>query len=75
MKPDDSSFNSINISSGMGSTTRIPILFPDDYEVWALHFKGYMLGLEYNGSLICDAIIKEMFAHTSTRKVIKTQEE
>ena len=34
-----------------------------------------MLGLEDNGSLIWDAITKETFAHTSIKRVIKTQAE
>ena len=34
-----------------------------------------MLGLEDNASLIWDAITKETFAHTGTKRVIKTQAE
>ena len=75
MKFDNSHVNSITSSSNIGSTTRIPILFPNDYEVWALNFEDYVLGLEDNGSLVCDAITKETFAHTGTKRVIKTQAE
>ena len=34
------------------STTRILILFPEDYEVWALHFEDYILGIKEHGSSI-----------------------
>ena len=75
MQSDDSHVNSINLLSSIVSTTRIPILFPSDYEVWALNFGDYVLGLEDNGSLIWDVITKEAFAHTGTKRVIKTQAE
>ncbi|KAL7604947.1 hypothetical protein Lser_V15G14522 [Lactuca serriola] len=73
MQHDDSHINSINLSSSIGSTTRIPILFPNEYEVWALHFKDYVLGLEDNGYLIWEAITLGAFVHTGTKRVIKTQ--
>lgn len=71
MHPGDSHVNSINLSSGIRSTTRIPILFSNDYEVWALHFEDYVLGLEDHSSLIWDAITKEMFAHSGTKRLSK----
>ena len=64
---------SFNLSNSVGSTTIIPILFPQDYEVWALHFEDYMLGLEDHGMLIWEAITQQTFSHTGTRRIIKTQ--
>ena len=43
---------SFNLSSNIGSMKRITILFPDDYEFWALHFEDYVLGIEEHGSII-----------------------
>ena len=63
---DGSHINSINLSSSIGSTTRIPIMFPNDYEVWALNFEDYVLGLEDNGYLIWEAITVQTFTHTGT---------
>lgn len=71
MKSDDYHVNSINLLYNIGFTTRIPMLFPNDYEVWALHFEDYVLGLEDNGSLIRDAITKEWFAYTGTKRLSK----
>lgn len=73
MQHDDSHFNSINLSSSIGSTTRIQIVFPSEYEVWALHFEYYVLGLEDNGYLIWKAIIIGPFVHTESKRVIRTQ--
>ena len=73
MQHDDSHINAINLSSNTGSTTWIPILFPNEYEVWALHFEYYVLGLEDNGYLVWEAIALGAFVHTGTRRVIKTQ--
>ncbi|XP_052627222.1 uncharacterized protein LOC128133731 [Lactuca sativa] len=64
---------SFNISSNIRSTSRIPILFPRDYEVWALHFEDYVLGIEEHGSTIWHAMTQETFSHIAIRKVIKTQ--
>ncbi|KAI3510498.1 hypothetical protein L1887_17545 [Cichorium endivia] len=75
MAHDDLHSQSFNLSSSIGSTTRIPILFINDYEVWALHFEDYVLGIEEHGSTIWQAITVETFAHTTTMKVIKTLKE
>ena len=56
MQPEDLYTLSFNLSSNIGSTTRILILFHQDYEVWALHFEDYVQGLEDNGSLIWEAM-------------------
>lgn len=75
MQHDDSQDKSIKLSNGIGSTTRIRILFPHDYEGWALHFKDYVLVIKDNGKLICDTITKETFSHAGTKKIIKIQAE
>ena len=64
---------SFNLSSSVRSTTRIHILFLQDYEVWALHFEDYVLGLEEHGSTIWEAITMQTFSHTTTRLIVKTQ--
>lgn len=58
MSKDDSHSNSFNQSSIIGSTTRISILFLEDYEVWVLHFKDYITGTETHGSRISQSIIE-----------------
>ena len=56
MYHDDSQTNPINISNIIGSTTRITILYTQEYQFWALHFEDYVLGSEDNGYLIWEAI-------------------
>ena len=75
MSMDDSQSNPINISNSIGSTTRIPILYTQDYEVWMHHFEDYVIGSEDNGYLIWEAITVGPFAHSSTSKIVKTQKE
>ena len=72
---DDSQTNLINISNSIGSTTRIPILYTQDYEVWTHHFEDYVIGSEDNGYLIWEAITVGPFANTGTKRIIKTQKE
>ena len=72
---DDSQTNPINISNSIGSTTRIPILYTQDYEVWTHHFEDYVIGPEDNGYLIWEAITVGPFAYSSTSKIVKTQKE
>ncbi|KAL7600039.1 hypothetical protein Lser_V15G23597 [Lactuca serriola] len=72
---DESQSNPINISNSIGPTTKIPILYTQDYEVWAHHFEDYVIGSEDNGYLIWEAIVSGPFAHSGTSKIIKTQKE
>ena len=72
MNVEDLNTLAFNISNNVGSTTRIPILFPQGYEVWAVRFEDYVFGIEDHGETIWQAMTKETFAHTATRKVLKT---
>lgn len=69
---DDPHSLSFNLSSSIGSTNRIPILFPNDYEVWALHFEDYVIRIEDAGSSIWHSITEGTYEHTETKKVVKT---
>ena len=72
---DESQSNPTNISNNIGSTTKIPILYTQDYEVRAHHFEDYVIGSEDNGYLIWEAIVSGPFAHSATSRIIKTQKE
>ncbi|XP_023760202.1 uncharacterized protein LOC111908619 [Lactuca sativa] len=65
MQLEDLNTLSFNLSSSIGSTPRIPILFPQDYEVWVLHFEDYVLGLEDHGEK--DKMISNVKAMRITR--------
>lgn len=73
MSKEDSHSISFNLPSSIGYTTLIPILFPDDYEVWALHFEGNVLGIKTHGFSILHVITKESYKHTKIREIVKTQ--
>ena len=45
-----------NLANSIGSNSRVPTLFPEDYEVWALHMEDYLQGLD-NGYLIWKSVI------------------
>ena len=70
---DDSHVNLIHLSNNIGSTTKIPILFPNDFKVWALHSENHFLGIEDNGYLLRVDIIVQKFTHIGTIREIKTQ--
>lgn len=46
-----------NLANSIGSSSKVPTLFPDDYELWALHMEDYLQGLE-NGYLIWKSVSK-----------------
>ena len=46
-----------NLANSIGSSSKVPTLFPDDYEIWALHMEDYLLGLE-NGYMIWKSVTK-----------------
>ena len=73
MSHEDSHTNPINISNSIGSTTRVPILYTQDYEVWAHHFEDYVVGSEDNGYLIWEAITRGPFVHSGTNTTVKSQ--
>lgn len=52
MSKEDSHVVLFNLSSSIGSNTRILIPFPGDYEVWILNFEYYIARIEENGPYI-----------------------
>ncbi|KAL4578457.1 hypothetical protein LXL04_014580 [Taraxacum kok-saghyz] len=55
MKMDNQTL--FNLANSIGSSSKVPTLFPDDYEIWTLHMEDYLLGLE-NGYLIWKSVSK-----------------
>ena len=73
MSKDNLHSFSFNLHSSIRSNTRIPILFLEDYEVWALHFKDYMLGIENHGSSIWHPMTMETYKYSRNKEEVKTQ--
>ncbi|TLX65709.1 hypothetical protein E9993_23555, partial [Labilibacter sediminis] len=72
MAQEDSYTQAYSLSNSIGSTTRVPILYPAEYELWALHMEDYVLGIETHGFTIWEAMTVGPFRHAATRRVIKT---
>ena len=73
MSKEDSHSISFDLHGAIGSTNRILIFFPKDYEVWALHFEDYVLGIETRGSSIQHAIDVGPYIVAKTQEVVKSQ--
>lgn len=74
MSKEDSHSISFNLHGSIGSTTQIPIPFPQDYRILALDFEDYVFGIENHGSSIWHAITKEPLKYLKTKEVVTTQE-
>ena len=46
-----------NLSRSIGSNSRVPTLFPEEYEVWDLNLEDYLQGLE-EGYAIWTSVIR-----------------
>ena len=61
-----------NLANSIGSNSKVPTLFLEDYEIWALHMEDYLQGLE-NGYQIWKSVIvgpHSFVPATETEKVI-----
>jgi hypothetical protein len=75
MAQDDPHSVGYNLINSIGSTNRIPILYPNDFEMWILHMEDYVLGSDSHGSTIWHAMTIGPYQHAATRSTIKTQAE
>src|SRR6187200_2041366 len=55
MKMDNQTL--FNLANSIGSSSKVPTLFPEDYEIWTLHMEDYLLGLE-DGYLIWKSVMR-----------------
>ena len=62
MSKSDSHNIAFNLASSIGSNSRAPTLFPEEYDAWVIHMEDYITGLEKVGidvwSLIVDGPYK-----------------
>ena len=67
-----------NLANSIGSNSKLPTLFPDDYEIWALHMEDYLQGLE-NGYQIWKSVIlgpyKFTFPNETEQTIVKSIEQ
>lgn len=62
-----------NLPSGIRSNTYIPILFPEDFEVWAMYFEDYITGIEDHGLHMWETIMKGPHACSKTNMFVYNQ--
>lgn len=73
MPNDDLHSFSFNLPCSIGSTTRIPIIFPEDYKFWALYFEYYVMGIQTHGTSIWQAMTVVTYKYSGSREEVKTQ--
>lgn len=65
--------SNVNFPSSIDSNTRIPILFLEDYEVWAMHFEDYITGIEDVGTYLWQSISVGPHTCSKTGKQVFSQ--
>lgn len=69
MSKYDSS-SGVNMLSNIGSNTRIPILFPKHYEVWAMHFEVYITRIEEHNPYMWESIMNGPHQYFKTKTFV-----
>ena len=61
-----------NLANSIGSNSKVPTLFLEDYEIWALHMEDYLQGLENDYQIWKSVIVgpHSFTPDTETEKVI-----
>ena len=56
MSKSDSHNIAFNLASSIGSNSRAPTLFPEEYDVWVIHMEDYITGIEKVGMDVWNSI-------------------
>lgn len=72
MSKEDIHAISFDLSSTIGSSTRISILFPDDYEFMVSRFEDYISGTKKHGPYIWKSIITRPHKCTKRKEYVLT---
>lgn len=70
MAKEDPHIVAFNLSSSIWSNTRVSTLFPDDYEVWVLHFEDYITCIKKHGSYIWKSITEGPHLFENTKEYV-----
>ena len=60
-----------NLANSIGSNSKVPTLFPEDYEIWALHMEDYLQGLD-NGYQIWKSVITGPYSFLQDGETVHT---
>ena len=58
MSKFDSHNIAFNLASSIGSNSRAPTLFPEEYDAWVIHMEDYITGIEKVGMDVWNSIIE-----------------
>ena len=56
-KPDSQNI-AFNLASSVGSNSRAPMLFPEEYDAWVIHMEAYITGLDKMGMYVWNSIVE-----------------
>ena len=57
MSKSDSHNIAFNLASSIGSKSRAPTLFPEEYDAWVIHMEDYITGIEKVGMDVWNSIV------------------
>ncbi|KAL4564910.1 hypothetical protein LXL04_028986 [Taraxacum kok-saghyz] len=63
MSKSDSHNIAFNLASSIGSNSRAPTLFPEEYDAWVIHMEDYITGIEKVGMEVWNSITEGPFIH------------
>ena len=75
MSKSDSHNIAFNLASSIGSNSRAPTLFPEEYDAWIIHMEDYITGIEKVGMDVCNSIIDGPYVGNEVKTPITTMKE
>ena len=75
MSKSDSHNIAFNLASSIGSNSRAPTLFPEEYDAWVIHMEDYITGIEKVGMDVWNSIIEGPFQNDQVLTPITTMKE
>ena len=66
MSKSDSHNIAFNLASSIGSNSRAPTLFPEEYDAWVIHMEDYITGIEKVGMDVWNSITEGPYKNNTT---------
>ena len=75
MSKSDSHNITFNLASSIGSNSRAPTLFHEEYDAWVIYMEDYITGIEKVGMDVWNSIIDGPYIGTYVKTPITTMKE
>jgi len=75
MSKSDSHNIAFNLASSIGSNSRAPTLFPEEYDAWVIHMEDYITGIEKVGMEVWNSIVEGPLKNELVLTLITTMRE